>query len=70
MSKLFSSVLDERLTKYMDVNEFILNKQNGFTKLRSCTDHLLVLYAIIRNRMAKVLPMYACFVDMMRAFNR
>ena len=68
-SKLFTMVLNNRLTSFLDENEIIVDEQNGFRKLRSCADHLFTLCSIIRNRKSKGLPTFACFIDMMKAFD-
>ena len=43
IAKLFSSILDNRLTQYCDSLEIIADEQNGFRKNRSCVDHIYVL---------------------------
>ena len=68
-NKLFTMVLNNRLTRYLDDNDIIVDEQNGFRKLRSCADHLFTLCSIIRNRKSKGLPTFSCFIDMMKAFD-
>ena len=68
-SKLFTMVLNTRLTVYLDANEIIVDEQNGFRKLRSCADHLFTLCSIIRNRKSKGLSTFSCFIDMTKAFD-
>ena len=68
-NKLFTTVLNNRLTRYLDDNDIIVDEQNGFRKLRSCADHLFTLCSIIRNRKSKGLPTFSCFIDMMKAFD-
>ena len=70
ISKLFSCVLNTRLTKYLEFNDFIVDEQNGFRKLRSCADHLFTLCSSVRNCKEKGQPTFACFIDMQKAFDR
>ena len=59
---------NNRLTRYLDYNDIIVDEQNGFRKLRSCANHLFTLCSIIWNRKSKGLPTFSCFIDMMKAF--
>jgi hypothetical protein len=48
--KLYASILNKRLSTYIESNQKIVEEQNGFRKLRSCVDHIYTLTCIIRNR--------------------
>lgn len=69
-SKLFTAVLNARLNTYLTQNDILVDEQNGFRRLRSCADHLFTLCSIIRNRKSRGKPTFACFIDMMKAFDR
>jgi hypothetical protein len=69
VAKLFSDIINSRITYYMECNKLFADEQNGFRKLRSCLDHLFVLTTIIRNRKKDKLPTYACYIDFTRAFD-
>ena len=69
ISKLFSGILNDRLTKYLDSEKILVDEQNGFRKARTCLDHIYVLTSIIRNRKAQKLPTFSVFVDMKKAFD-
>ena len=43
IAKLYSSILNNRLTKYCDILDIIADEQNGFRKARSCLDHIYIL---------------------------
>ncbi len=45
-----------------------VDEQNGFRKNRACIDHVYMLTSIIRNRLAENKSMFACFIDMQKAF--
>ena len=54
MCKLFSMVLNNRLTKVVESLDMVCDEQNGFRKTRACIDHLYVLTTIIKNRRVHV----------------
>ena len=47
LGKLFTAVLNQRLTKYLDENETVSENQAGFRKGYGVTDHIFVLYSLI-----------------------
>lgn len=67
--KLYSLVLNKRLSCYFEENSLLHETQNGFRPGRSCVDHIFTLTETVRmnlpNASSKV---YACFVDLRRAF--
>jgi exonuclease III len=67
--KLYASVLNSRLTTFLEANQKIVEEQNGFRSLRACIDHLYTLTCIIRNRKLEGKDTFACFVDMRKAFD-
>ena len=69
VAKIFSTILNNRITNHLDDNGLLCNDQNGFRKLRSCLDHIYTLTSIVRNRKLQKLPTYICFVDFAKAFD-
>ena len=70
LSKIFTSVLNNRLTEYLEENNILEKNQIGFKKKSRTTDHLFVIKTImdkIKNKKCKEL--YACFVDFKKAFD-
>ena len=61
VAKIFSTILNNRITNHLDDNGLLCNEQNGFRKLRSCLDHIYTLTSIVRNRKLQKLPTYICF---------
>ncbi|MCG8049516.1 MAG: hypothetical protein JAY66_28225, partial [Candidatus Thiodiazotropha taylori] len=49
ISKLYSSLINKRVSKYLEDNSILAEEQNGFRKTRSCEDHIFTLNSIIRN---------------------
>ena len=52
ISKCYTSIMNERLVRFCDENQILVDEQNGFRKHRSCNGHLFSLTSIIRNRLA------------------
>ena len=70
MCKLFSMLLNNRLSKVLESQESICDEQNGFRKARACVDHLFVLTTIIKQRKVHNLPTIACILDFEEAFGK
>ena len=68
-SKIYSSVLNNRLTKHADTNNQLVEEQNGFRKGRSCLDHVFVLTSIITNKINCNRNIFAAFIDFQKAFD-
>lgn len=69
VSKLYSSVLNDRLKKHLEDQELLVDEQNGFRPKRSCEDHLFTSCTIIRNRLLNKLDTFGTFIDIKKAFD-
>ena len=67
--KIYSCLLNNRLTNYCEQNNLIVEEQNGFRPGRSCLDYIYSLTSIIRNRISDKSSTYVAFVDMKKAFD-
>ena len=67
--KLYSSLLNMRLTDHCERNGYIVDEQNGFRSKRSCQDHIYVLSTVIRNRKACGESTFCAFIDFRKAFD-
>ena len=67
--KLYTSMLNLRLTSYCENNDYLVDEQNGFRPKRSCQDHVYVLSSIIRNRKIQKKDTFCAFVDFKKAFD-
>ena len=47
MGKLFTAVLNERLTQFLEDNDLLKPNQAGFRKHYATTDHIFALYSLI-----------------------
>ena len=68
--KIYTSLLNSRLLGVAESHKIYDEEQNGFRRGRSCQDHIYSLTTIIRHRLASKLPVFACFIDMEKAFDR
>ena len=67
--KLYSSVLNKRLTDYLELNNVLVDEQNGFRKNRACIDHIFVISSIVRARLEEGKSTFVCFIDFKKAFD-
>lgn len=67
--KSYSYILNKRLTTFLEENQLIDETQNGFRRNRGCVDHVYTLTEAIRQNTPGNSKVYACFVDMRRAFD-
>jgi len=69
MYKMYTSLLNERIVKWSDANELIVEEQNGFRKKRSTIDHLASLSNIIDTRKRNKKSTFCAFIDFRKAFD-
>lgn len=67
--KIYANILNIRLSKWIELNNILVDEQNGFRKNRSCMEHIYTLYTVINKRKLAKLPTYACFVDAKKALD-
>ncbi len=69
--KVFVRILDKRLSKCVEDNEHIVEKQAGSRQGYSTTDNMFVLYGIIQRYLLKRSgKLYVCFVDFQKALDK
>ena len=69
-SKLFTSILNNRITCFLEENEIIGNEQAGFRNNFSTTDHLFSIYSIIDLLLESKKRLYVAFLDFEKAFDK
>ena len=67
LSKLFTAILNRRLTKFIDKN--LGNEQAGFRAKHSTMDHVFVLHHVIDFYRQQGRRLYCAFVDYSKAFD-
>ena len=68
LCKVFTRILNNRLSQFIDKNNSINEFQIGFKKGARTTDHIFLLKTIIDFYKSKKRHIYACFVDFSSAF--
>ncbi|UYV74658.1 hypothetical protein LAZ67_12000433, partial [Cordylochernes scorpioides] len=70
ISKLFTTILSNRLNNWIEKRVIILENQAGFRKNRSCTDHIILLNSLIQLSLRRKRgKLYVFFVDLTKAFD-
>lgn len=69
LGKLFTSVLNDRLTKFLNNNEILQENQAGFRKGYETTDHIFVLNSLLEILKSKKQKLYCAFIDFSQAFD-
>ena len=69
-AKLFTSVLNTRITKFLDENDSIGQEQAGFRNNFSTIDHLFTLYGLIDILLSRKKRLYVSFLDFEKAFDK
>ena len=68
VSKVYTSILNERLSKWCGRNNIIVEEEGLFRKGRGCVDQIFVLAGILNKRRKKLTC--CCFIDLKKAFDR
>jgi hypothetical protein len=69
LGKLFTKILNNRLSNFLLENKTLVKNQIGFTPKQRPSDHMLVLKTIIDCFKRKCKSLYICFVDLKKAFD-
>ena len=67
--KLFSKILHNRLDTFIEDNNILYKGQIGFRKKCRTSDHILTLKTLIDKYFKSSKRLYACFVDLKKAFD-
>ena len=66
---MFTSILNNRISKYLEENRLLSEMQAGFRKQYSTTDNISTLHALLEICKSRKLKLYCCFVDYTKAFD-
>ena len=69
LGKLFTRLINDRLTAWADSNNIINENQLGFRKGRGTVDCLFILNGLIQLMLSKGKKLFCCFVDYEKAFD-
>jgi hypothetical protein len=68
-SKLFTRVINNRLSKWADSNGFIIEAQAGFRKTYSTADNIFVLHTLISHVVNNRRKLFCAFIDFRRSYD-
>ena len=69
LGKMFTALINNRLTIYLDKYNILGEEQAGFREKYSTSDHIFVLNTLINIYQAKDKQIYCAFVDYRKAFD-
>jgi hypothetical protein len=69
LSKVFTNILNGRLTKWCEENSVINDVQAGFRRGRSTIDHIFTLNAAVEKHLLKNTKLYVAFIDFRKAYD-
>ena len=70
LGKHFTSVLNKRLTNYLEINNLLNQNQAGFRSGFSCQDHIFTLYSLVEILKARRKKLFCAYVDFSAAFDK
>ena len=68
-SKIYSFILNKRLTNWIEENNIIGEEQAGFRRDRSTNDHIFTMLAVIQKQLLRHRKLYVAFIDFKKAFD-
>ena len=69
ISKLYTHILNKRLTDWAEMNDKISDTQAGFRKNYSTLDHIFTVFALVQKQFLSDRKVYVSFVDFRKAFD-
>ena len=69
ISKIYSHILNARLTEWIENNKMIGESQAGFRRNYSTVDHIFTLFALIQKQLSYHRKLYVAFIDFRKAFD-
>ena len=69
VGKLYTVVLNKRLSKWCEKKQILVDEQAGFRTNRSTIDQIYALKEVIQGRRKKRRDTYCCFLDIKKAYD-
>ena len=63
LSKVYTNILNRRLTLFTDALGLLPENQAGFSEGYSTVDHIFSLYAMVQKQFSKNQKLYVAFID-------
>ena len=67
-SKLYSYIINKRLSRWVEDNDVPGDIQAGFRKDHSTIDHIFTLFSMIQRHLLRNKKLYVAFIDFRKAF--
>lgn len=68
-SKLYSFVLNRRITDWIEEQNILGEEQAGFREDHSTSDHIFTLLALVQKQLLRHRKLYVAFIDFRKAFD-
>ena len=68
-SKVFLHVVQNRIERWLNINEIIVEEQAGFRRGYSTVDNIFVLHGIAEKYLTQKKKLYVAFIDFRKAFD-
>ena len=69
VGKLFNSILNNRLSNFLNVNGILCDEQIGFRKGHRPADHMLIVKSLIEKYKKQRKKLFLCFIDFKKAYD-
>jgi len=69
VGKIFTRLLNARLTEHAETHNLISQDQIGYRPHRTCSDHLFTMDQVLKDRRSRGKKTYLFFVDLRKAFD-
>ena len=69
LSKVYTSILNKRLTVYVDNLNILPDEQAAFRKKFSTVDHIFTLYTLVKKQFSQNRKLYVAFIDYKKCFD-
>jgi hypothetical protein len=69
VSKVYTNILNKRLTNWAKSQDVIMEEQAGFRAGYSTMDHIFTLFSVVQKYLYKNKKLFVAFVDFKKAFD-
>ena len=70
LGKVFTSILNNRLTAFLDEHSILKENQAGLKESYATTDHILTLHLLLEYMNFNKSTLYCCFMDLSKAYDK
>ena len=69
VGKLYTTILNNRLSEWLKLNNKLVEEQGGFRKGRSASEQIFILKEVIQHRRKRRKKTFCCFLDIRKAYD-